>query len=107
LHDVTREQWDEMKDRGEHRHYTVEDDSDDHFNSVEIKVEPIELIPEVEGTNDGVNEGVNDDLVEKMQEAFDEEGEKEFYRSFLDGKGIEYDKRIGLKKLKALYEENL
>ena len=103
LHDVTKDEWLGMKNRGDSRHYTVVDDSDDHFQVREIKVEPIELISDDVEAQKEDTVSYNDDMAKEL----DEEGEIGFYRNFLDEKGVYYHPNTGIEKLKKKYEENL
>lgn len=97
IQEITQDQWAEMTSRGEHTFFNVIDPSDEHLGTETIKVEPIEF--------------VNDDLAEapyiERENTIDAEEEIQFYRDYLDEMEVEYDKRLGLKKLKKLYEENI
>ena len=91
LHDISAEEWVQMRERDEHRLYDVVDASDAHFESNEIKVEPISLFETVitDVTEDGT------------------ETEAEFIREYLDGIGVPYHANLGIKKLRKLYEDNI
>lgn len=92
-HEITIEQWEQMKSRGDHRKYNVEDATDDNFGTVEaIVVDPIMMtFKEAE---------------DPAQER-DIEEEKQWYRDELDAKGIKYQPNTGIKKLRKKYEDSL
>jgi len=84
LHDITRKQWDTMRKRGDNRHYTIIDDTDE-ITQTKIEIEEISVV-EFEKPEEPV-----DDLV--------------FYRQALRDANIDFRWNTGLKKLKQKYEE--
>lgn len=86
VHEISAEEWEQMRGRNEHRLYQIIDGTDNYLGSEEIKVEPIELVE---------------------KEVDDEVAEEDFIKSYLDEIGVSYHPNLGIKKLRKLYEENL
>ena len=95
IQDISNGEWIQMTHRGEHRFFTVIDDSDNHLNTESIKVEPI---------------AIDDDLAEGEQaknDFEDEDEEKQFYKDALDEMDVKYHWNAKTETLKKLYEESL
>jgi len=107
-HEISTEQWEAMLKNGDSRKYKVEVLGDEEMHSIEVKVEPIEIFREevIEGVVDEVIDA-NDDLAEVKETPSVDNDDKEFYKSELDKRGVEYRWNTGIEKLKKLYEENL
>lgn len=96
--EVSIDQWEQMKARGDHRKYKVEDATDDNLGTVEVVVvDPILM------TFKEAEEVV--DVAESPDQTIEEE--KQWYKDELDAKGIPYQVNTGIKKLRKKYEESL
>lgn len=92
VHDVTREQWEAMRERGDNRKYTIIDDSDDKIIPVVIDIEPVEMTEAT--TTFGVS-----------VEAEHVELSIEYYKDALREAGVDFHHNTGLEKLKQKYEQ--
>lgn len=93
LHDIPKEQWEQMRLRNETRKYSVIDDSDDNALSEEINVEPVKMYD-------------NDDMAEKGEHVWvtDKDAEAEYYREKLREADVPFHPNTGIEKLKQKYE---
>lgn len=93
LHDVPKEQWEQMRLRNETRKYSVVDGSDDNVLSEEISVEPVKMYD-------------HDDMAEKGEPKLvtDQDAEAEYYREKLREADVPFHPNTGIEKLKQKYE---
>ena len=89
--EVSIDQWEQMKERGDHRKYKVEDATDDNLGTVEVVVVDPILMTFKEP--------------EEAEQTVDEE--RQWYMDELDAKGIKYQANTGIKKLRKKYEDSL